>query len=127
MLQVLLIAICLTDSTEPITFKRNGGWCWFQDERVIVVDDQLFIGSVASAQRDGSSLGDVQITRYDPETGEHHTFKLSADYQRDDHNVPALLAVWGPCAPQCPADLNGDGTVDVTDRLQLLSAWNSCW
>lgn len=37
----------------------------------------------------------------------------------------ALLAVWGP-NPQIPADINGDGQVDVQDLLELLAAWGPC-
>jgi hypothetical protein len=35
------------------------------------------------------------------------------------------IEIWGvpPTEPDCPADLNGDGTVDVTDFLQLLGVW----
>lgn len=33
-----------------------------------------------------------------------------------------MLSEWGDCAT-CQADLNGDGTVDVLDLLQLLHAW----
>ena len=38
----------------------------------------------------------------------------------------ALLAAWGACEdpPEpCPADVNGDGAVDVTDLLILLANW----
>ena len=40
--------------------------------------------------------------------------------------VLALLASWGPCpAPpdKCPADLNLDGAVGITDLLILLASW----
>ncbi|MFK7960629.1 MAG: glycoside hydrolase family 9 protein, partial [Phycisphaerales bacterium] len=36
----------------------------------------------------------------------------------------AVLAAWGPCA-DCPADRNGDGTVDVNDLLSVLAAWGT--
>ena len=36
-----------------------------------------------------------------------------------------LLAAWGQCAG-CPEDLDGDGTVGITDFLQLLAYWGSC-
>jgi hypothetical protein len=29
------------------------------------------------------------------------------------------------CAPQCPADLNGDGTVGAQDLAGLLNAWGT--
>ncbi|MHC4766420.1 MAG: hypothetical protein ACYTF2_15095, partial [Planctomycetota bacterium] len=36
-----------------------------------------------------------------------------------------LLAAWGPC-PECPEDIDGDGTVGVLDFLELLAAWGPC-
>ncbi|MHC4804624.1 MAG: hypothetical protein ACYTFF_21335 [Planctomycetota bacterium] len=38
-----------------------------------------------------------------------------------------MLAAWGPCpAPPdpCPADLDGDGSVGITDFLILLANWD---
>ena len=43
-------------------------------------------------------------------------------------NVDDLLAVinaWGPC-PGCPADINGSGTVNVDDLLAVINAWGPC-
>ena len=37
----------------------------------------------------------------------------------------ALLAAWGPC-PDCNADLDGDDQVGITDLLALLAAWGPC-
>ena len=36
------------------------------------------------------------------------------------------LAVMPKPTPPCPADLNGDGVVDVLDLLELLAAWGPC-
>lgn len=40
-------------------------------------------------------------------------------------NVAAAAAYLAP-TPTCPADLTGDGHVDVSDLLLLLGAWGSC-
>ena len=43
-------------------------------------------------------------------------------------NVTDLLAVissWGPCM-SCGADVNSDDTVDVSDLLMVIDAWGSC-
>lgn len=43
-------------------------------------------------------------------------------------NVSDMLAVinaWGPCAG-CPADVNNDGNVNVTDMLAVINAWGAC-
>ncbi len=31
-----------------------------------------------------------------------------------------------PCGPDCPSDLDGDGTVGVKDLLTLLGNWGPC-
>jgi bacillopeptidase F len=36
-----------------------------------------------------------------------------------------LLSQWGPCS-SCDSDLNGDGVVNVSDLLELLSQWGPC-
>jgi hypothetical protein len=36
-----------------------------------------------------------------------------------------LLAAWGPC-PGCPADIDGDDIVGISDLLALLAAWGPC-
>jgi hypothetical protein len=38
----------------------------------------------------------------------------------------SVLAAWGPCAASCPADLSGDGAVDATDLFLLLYGWGPC-
>ncbi len=37
-----------------------------------------------------------------------------------------LISVWGDCSGECNADLNGDGVVNVTDLLALISVWGDC-
>jgi len=50
---------------------------------------------------------------------------LNGDGSVDSADLLALLNAWGFC-PGCPEDLNGDGTVDSADLLELLSAWGDC-
>ncbi len=78
---------------EVLVLKRNGGWCWYQDERALVVGEKLLIATVAGVTRDGSNRGDVQVTTYDMPSGEAATFTLAPEFQSDDHDVPALLAL----------------------------------
>ncbi len=36
-----------------------------------------------------------------------------------------LLGAWGPC-PGCASDVDGDGSVGITDFLELLAQWGPC-
>ncbi len=37
-----------------------------------------------------------------------------------------VLALWGPCLPDCFGDFDGDGTVGILDLLTLLANWGAC-
>lgn len=81
-------------STPPmdlITFKENGGWCWFQDERVMVDEGTMLIGTVAGTTRAGHDGGDIDLTAYTIATGAATTVELHDALEQDDHNVPSLL------------------------------------
>lgn len=51
---------------------------------------------------------------------------LTGDGSVDVSDMLALLGQWGPCPDSCAGDLNGDGAVDVSDLLLLLAAWGTC-
>jgi hypothetical protein len=81
----------------PVVFNDDGGWCWFEDERVLVVNGKLVIGSVAAGTKDPNRLGDIEVVSYDIGTGRStkatlHRGKDAADRKRwlDDHNSPAF-------------------------------------
>lgn len=91
----------------PVVLDDDGGWCWFQDERAIVVGDRLVFGSVASGRTDPGRRGGVFVTGVDLADGSTTRFRLSATPVEppgvhDDHDAPALavrgdgrlLAVW---------------------------------
>lgn len=44
----------------------------------------------------------------------------------DGEDLAALLAVWGPCEAEAPADLDLNGIVDGADLAVLLNAWGLC-
>ena len=75
----------------PTLLKSNGGWCWFQDERAVVVDDTLIFGSVAGSTRGDSQAGDVDVTSVELRSGRIHSTTLHPRLQSDDHNNPAFL------------------------------------
>ena len=96
----LLLAIGRTHAAPPndriVTFNDNAGWCWFQDERAIVIDDKLFIATVAnSLGTDGPSRGgNIEITAVDlTDTRPIATTVLHPHLENDDHDAPALLAL----------------------------------
>ncbi|RPJ87255.1 MAG: hypothetical protein EHM18_02050, partial [Acidobacteria bacterium] len=79
-----------------IVFNDNGGWCWFQDERVVVRDGALWIGSVADASGSGGAErdGNIEVVIYDVARGAVARHVLSPGLlPADDHNSPAFLAL----------------------------------
>ena len=59
---VLLLAQALPAAAGgPIVLNDDGGWCWFQDERALVVGDTLLVGSVASGRDDPERRGKMGL------------------------------------------------------------------
>lgn len=90
-------------STSNITFMKDGGWCWYQDPRVIISNQKLIIGGLS-----GQS-GDVRLGIFDLKKERlDSVFILDKNIGADDHNVPALykrpdksvLAVWAKHAKE---------------------------
>jgi hypothetical protein len=94
-------------SSSIIQFNDNGGWCWYQDERVLVdtAAGKLIIGSVASG---GSRDGDIDAVIYDLATQKSTLSKLG-NLSIDDHDAPAFsirpdgqyVAVWATHRTTC--------------------------
>lgn len=77
-----------------IVFNDNGAWCWYQDERVIINDGKLIIGSVSNASGTGGSSrsGNVEVVEYDIDAGGPPIRTvLHANFQNDDHDTAAFL------------------------------------
>lgn len=55
----------------------------------------------------------------------HCPADLNGDGNVDVSDLLQLFSSWGACG-SCAADLNGDGFVDVSDLLALLGAWGPC-
>lgn len=89
-LPCLLVFCAIAFPAELRVFHDDGGWCWFEDERAIVVNGKLVFGVVASTRR-----GNVEAIQYDLATGKRVVNVLhSAGNERrwmDDHNSPAFL------------------------------------
>ena len=95
---LLLLAGC-QQSTRPspvsdqFTMTNDGGWCWFQDERAIVDQNLLVVGSVATGHEESTRSGNVEVHWRNLVNGESGTAVLHANLGRDDHNVPAFLVL----------------------------------
>jgi hypothetical protein len=92
MLQVTSGAAANEAAGKLIRFNDDGGWCWFQDERVIVHDGKIILGTIAAGKTDASRKGDVEVCSYDIKTGKSTRFELHDRLQHDDHNSPVFLA-----------------------------------
>lgn len=71
---------------ERTAFTDDGGWCWFQDPRVLRHEgdhDRTYAGWI-------TRHGDVQVGTYDHDNGSVTTTTLHADYEVDDHDDPAF-------------------------------------
>lgn len=80
-------------SGTPLTFQVNGGWCWFQDPRAIVVGDHLVLGTTAGITASGTTGGDEKVTDYNLSTGVATNFTLYPAFGQDDHNSPAFAVL----------------------------------
>jgi hypothetical protein len=80
-----------------IQLNDNGAWSWFMDERAIVSNGKLIVGSVRSVGAFGKSKdpdwGNLEIAVYDLVTGSTKRTVLHQHFEQDDHNSPALLAL----------------------------------
>ena len=72
-----------------VQFNDNGGWCWYQDERVVVdaAKKKLVIGTVASG---GNRNGNIEMTIYDI-AGATKTMAKLGNLAVDDHNSPGII------------------------------------
>ena len=101
MKRLLLAALLLLPAwaaDEPVTINDDGGWCWFEDERAIVVDGKLIAGTIASGYRDAARKGAVEVAVWDlaGAKGSVHTLRRPQSEQErklwlDDHNSPAFV------------------------------------
>ncbi|MEO5803498.1 MAG: immunoglobulin domain-containing protein [Verrucomicrobiota bacterium] len=81
-----------------ITFTPDGAWSWFQDERVMVVNGKILMGTVASQTQGNLPIanftrnpGDIIATTFDPATGKRFHFELHDQLEYDDHNAPGFV------------------------------------
>ena len=51
---------------------------------------------------------------------------LNGDRTVDGSDLALIFAAWGPCGGGCDADLDGDGMVSGEDLAILLGNWGGC-
>jgi len=93
---VLLMFACQNQDNKIIVLKENGSWCWFQDERAIISNNQLIFGTVSDRYgKNGEAVdGDINVTTFDLESKTNlGTFILQKKSLADDHNAPAFLTL----------------------------------
>jgi len=92
---LILITVSLARGVadEPedlIRLDDDGAWCWYQDERALVHDGKLIVGSVSCGVNDKDRTGDINLTLLDLSSKEIQRVELHDRLQADDHNVSAL-------------------------------------
>jgi len=85
-------------ASELLALNDNGAWSWFTDERAIVADGKLIVGSVRAvrdfhAGRGDPNWGNVELVVHDIERGTTERVVLARRFEQDDHDSPALLAL----------------------------------
>lgn len=95
---VIPLSLLAGEPAGLITFNDDGGWCWFEDERVVVSRGKLIVGSVAAGIHEPARKGDIEAVTYDLATGQKtlatlHRGASEAERKRwlDDHNSPVFL------------------------------------
>jgi len=80
----------------PLELNDNGAYSWFSDERVVVQDGKLVVGSVRAVglfkySEYNANAGNVEVMVWDLETGAVDTTILFNKLEQDDHNSPSFL------------------------------------
>src|SRR4051794_36432569 len=81
-----------------ITMNDCGACSWFMDERGIVHDGKLIVGSVRAvgqfdSGKDDADWGNVEVSTYDLRTGKVARSILHRHFEQDDHDAPAFLVL----------------------------------
>jgi hypothetical protein len=78
-----------------VELNDNGAWSWFMDERVIVHEGRLIVGSVRAVGNFRNSSdpdwGNVEVAVYDLASGSVQKTVLHRHFEQDDHDGPAFL------------------------------------
>ncbi len=80
-------------SGEVIVFNDNGGWTWYNDERVVVDADagKIIVSSAASSASSESANTNVDAVIHDLATGQNAKTALGSLSYSDDHNNGGIV------------------------------------
>jgi hypothetical protein len=78
---------------EVTQFNANGGWTWYNDERVLVDAEggKIIVGSAASSASSQSQNTNIEIVIHDLATGANDKKSLGTLSYSDDHNNPGIV------------------------------------
>ncbi|UCF35737.1 MAG: BNR-4 repeat-containing protein [Acidobacteriota bacterium] len=85
----------LSSPQDLVLLSEDGGWCWFEDPRAVIVENRLIVGIVASGHEDASRKGDIRALVYDLVSGQTTEVELADQLQLDDHDSPVFLPLQG--------------------------------
>ncbi len=86
----LLPVVIAASPNAATVLNDDGAWCWFQDERAVVHDGRLLVGSVAAGTYDPRRRGDIELTQIELGSGDVQRQALFDSLEVDDHDAPAL-------------------------------------
>ncbi|HEY3495561.1 MAG TPA: BNR-4 repeat-containing protein, partial [Polyangiaceae bacterium] len=80
-------------SADVTVFNENGGWTWYNDERVVVDVDagKLIVSSAASSASSESTNNRIEAVIHDLETGQNAKTELGTLSYSDDHNNGGIV------------------------------------
>jgi hypothetical protein len=82
---------------EHVVLNENGAWSWFMDERAMIDQGRLLVGSVRAVgefdDSDKPGWGNVELSILDLATRKAEVVLLHPHFEQDDHNSPAFLVL----------------------------------
>ena len=94
----------------------------------VIVDldgNSRFVDDPATTDTGVGSAPIVDMGAYEFQVDSDCPADVDGDGVVDINDLFAILAAWGDC-DDCPEDVNGDGTVDINDVFEVLACWGPC-
>jgi hypothetical protein len=78
---------------EVTVFNENGGWTWYNDERVVVDVEggKIVVGSAASSASSQNQNTNIEVVIHDLASGQNTKKSLGTLSYSDDHNNPGIV------------------------------------